>query len=940
MQFERERELALLSTVVDSGRDGRGAVAIVSGEAGIGKTSLLEATAADAVDGGARVLRARGSALEREFGFGVVRQLFERALVQATEEERAVLLAGAAAPAGAAVGVSDTADAAGGEAAFAVHHGLYWLACNLADVAPLVLIIDDAQWSDGASLRWLTYLAARLDGVPIAVLVAWRTGEPGTPDELVEMLRVQSGAATVSPRPLSAPATAAMVRAALGDTTDLGYCTACHEATGGNPFFVTALLDALKGGVIDQTVEATRRVQEIGPAAVRQSVLLRLSRLGGAAVALARAVSILDTDAAPTFAYALAGLGPVGGVEAAASLEAAHILHTGHLLRFAHPILRAAVYEDLAPATRSVEHRRTAQVLIEHGGDADRAAVHLLATQPAGDPQVVEWLQQAAERALARGVPETALAMVERALTEGARQDLRPMLLLAAGRASQTMARPGAKRYLIEAHGEAKEPLLRGEAAVELARAIWHGRPGDAVAVLGQALAELPPEARDVADRVRLELLMIETTTETRPSTDVEHDLVAFHRGSEPGSPPRIGSACVLIWHYELWNSHPQGDAVAELAHELWDIQPAIDNYGADFAPFAFAATVLADLDHLDTANAMFDLMLAAAARTGSAFAFNLAATCRASHTAHRGEFADAEAEARATLDVVTATGSWSGQRGALYPLVWALTGQGAYAEAEATLAAHGLETDAGRSLGVDTNLLLARSMLRLHEGRYNDAAADIARALDQRQWPNPLSRINVWAPRVLAAAGEQERAHEIGAQAVAAARAGGFRGQLGIALHSTGLAHRGEHAIELLREAADMLAHTPWRWEQAEALVDLGAVLRRANQRSEARQPLREGLDLAARIGAVALAERAREELSATGARPRNAATTGVGSLTASERRVATLAVDGFSISEMAQRLFVTRKTVESHLYAAYRKLDVSTREGLTAALLLDEQG
>lgn len=941
MQFERARELASLRAVVESGREGRGAVAIVSGEAGIGKTSLLEATAAEAADGGARVLRARGSALEREFGFGVVRQLFERPLVQASMEERAALLAGAAAPAGAAIGVSGAADPAlGGETAFAVHHGLYWLTCNLADDAPLVLVIDDAQWSDVASLRWLTYLAARLDGVAISVLVAWRTGEPGTPDELVEVLRAEPGAETVTPEPLSAQATATMVRAALGVSTDESYCTACHEATGGNPFFVTALVDALKDGVIDQTLEATGRIQAIGPAAVRQSVLLRLSRLGEPAIALARAVSVLDTDAAPVFAFALARLDAIGGADAAAALEAAHILHGGQLLRFAHPILRAAVYEDLPPATRSVEHRRTAQILIANGGDGDRAAVHLLSTQPAGDPQVVEWLQQAADRALARGVPESALAMLERALEEGARQDLRPTLLLAAGRASQTMARPGSKKYLIEAHREATDPLLRSESAVELARAIWHGRPNDAVAVLDQALAGLPREERELADRVRLELLMIETTTGARPSADVERDLHALHGDSEPDSPARVASACVLTWHYELWNPLPQADAIAKLASELRDVGPAIDSYGADFAPFAFAATVLADLDHLATAEAMFDLLLGAAARTGSTFAFNLAAPPRASHLAHCGNFAEAEAEARTTLDAVTMTGSWSGQRAALYPFVWALTGRGAYAEAEATLAAHGLETDAGRSLGVDTNLLLARSILRLHQGRYDDAAADIVRALDQREWPNPLSRINVWAPRVLAAAGALGRAQEIGAQAVAAARAGGFRGQLGIALHSTGLAHRGDHAIELLREAANVLADTPWRWEQAEALVDLGAAQRRANQRADARQPLREGLDLAVRIGAVALAERARDELIATGARPRRAATAGADSLTASERRVATLAAGGLSISEMAQRLFVTRKTVESHLYATYRKMDVSTREELTAALPIDARG
>lgn len=940
MQFERERELASLRAVLASARERQGGVALVFGEAGIGKTSLLEAAAAEAADDGARVFRARGATLEREFGFGVVRQLFERALVQAGEEERAALLAGAAAPAGTAVGVSGIVHPApGGDTAFAVQHGLYWLACNLADTAPVVLLIDDAQWSDAASLRWLTYLATRLDGVAISVLVAWRTGEPGTPDELFEVLRTEAGAESVTPRPLSAQATAAMVRAALGDSTDARYCTACHEATGGNPFFVTALLDALRGGVIDQTLEGTRRIQQIGPAAVRQSVLLRLSRLGDKAIALARAVSVLDTDAEPTFAYALAKLDPIGGAEAAASLERARILDAGHVLRFAHPILRAAVYEDLTPAQRSVEHRRAGQLLIEHGGDADRAAVHLLATQPAGDPQVVEWLRQAAHRAIARGVPETALALVDRALAEGARHDLRPALLLTAGRASQTMARPEAKRYLIEAHREATEPLLRSEAAVDLARAIWHGRPGDAVTVLRQSLAELPPGERDVADHVRLELLMIETTTGARPPAEVERDLKELQQNAELGSPARIGAACVLTWHHELWNAHLQADAVAELAHELRDVRPLIDSYGADFVPLAFAATVLADLDHLATAEVMFNLMLDAAARTGSAFAFNLAATCRASHAAHRGDFSEAESEARTTLHVVTVTGSWSGRRGALYPLVWALTGRGAYDEAEATLAAHGLEAEAGHSLGIDTNLLLARSMLRLHQGRYRDAGADITRGLEQRRWPNPLSRINVWAPRVLAAAGDRDRAHEIGAKAVAAARAGRFKGQLGIALHSTGLAHRGEHATALLREAAEVLAHTPWRWEHAEALVDLGAALRRGNHRTEARGPLREGLDLAVRIGAAPLVERAREELIATGARPRHVVTTGVDSLTASERRVSALAAEGLSISEMAQRLFVTRKTVETHLYAAYRKLDVSSREGLERALALHEQ-
>lgn len=946
MLLERERELESLWSLIEAAGDRRGAVAVVEGEAGIGKTSLLDETAARAVQRGARVLRARGATLEREYGFGIVRQLFERALLQADEHERATLLAGAAAMAASAVGVAPHASQlhasqpTGGDAAFGVQHGLYWLACNLADSAPLVLLVDDAQWADLPSLRWLTYLAGRLDGVAVAVLIAWRSGEPDVPDELLEGLRVQAGTRTLTPRALSEQASAAIVQAAVGDIADAEFCRICHETTGGNPFLVRALIDALDSAPVAPTAQAARTIQQLSPEAVRRSVLERLSRLGEDAVALARAVAVLDTDAAPRFAYALAKLDPARGAQAAAVLEAARIFDVADELRFAHPIVRAAVYEDLPPRARVAEHRRTAQILIELGGEPDRAAAHLLATEPVGDPAVADWLCQAADRAMRRGAPEMALALLRRALEEDADRDRRPELLLAAGRAAQVLARPEAKTYLRDAHREAADPLLRGDAALELARTIWHGRPGEAANVLRTAIAESPDNDRQRADRLRLELMMIETTTGARAAREVETDLRALHRTAAPGSPARLGAACVLTWHQELWSEQPNTAVFGELAQELRDIGPLIDAYGADFTPIVFAATVLADLDQLVTADAMLERVIDGAGRSGSAFAFNQAATCRAAHAAHRGDFARAEADARTALDSVTLTGSWSGRRAALYPLVWALTGRGAYEEAEAVLAAHGLDHEAGQSLGIDTNLLLARSVLRLHQGRYAEAGSDITQALEQRRWPNPLSRINIWAPRVLAAAGQRERALEIGERAITAARAGGFQAALGVALHSTGLADRGDRAIALLTQAADVLSRSPWRWEHAETLVDLGAALRRGNHRAQAREPLRQAIELAVGIEAVALAERANEELIATGARPRRVIRTGVDALTASERRVAAMAAEGLSISEMAQRLFVTRKTIETHLYATYRKLDVGSRDALAVALAREEPG
>lgn len=143
-----------------------------------------------------------------------------------------------------------------------------------------------------------------------------------------------------------------------------------------------------------------------------------------------------------------------------------------------------------------------------------------------------------------------------------------------------------------------------------------------------------------------------------------------------------------------------------------------------------------------------------------------------------------------------------------------------------------------------------------------------------------------------------------------------------------------GEEGLRRLEQAVAKLEGTPRKLDHAHALVEFGAALRRANRRSEAREPLRRGMDVAHRSGARPLAERAREELLACGARPRRLVLSGVESLTASERRVAQMAAEGMSNPEIAQALFVTRKTVETHLGHAYSKLEIGSREELAEAL------
>src|SRR6266581_9408849 len=170
--LEREDELAAVESVLQEG-----GVVTVQGGAGMGKTSLLAAGAERAAELGHEVLRARGSELEAGFAFGVVRQLFERRLVLAPAEERRALLAGPAAAAKAVL-AGRPAEGVGRDISFAVLHSLYWLAANLAAARPPVLAVDDAHWADLPSLRCLAYLAPRVEGLAISLLVALRPSRP------------------------------------------------------------------------------------------------------------------------------------------------------------------------------------------------------------------------------------------------------------------------------------------------------------------------------------------------------------------------------------------------------------------------------------------------------------------------------------------------------------------------------------------------------------------------------------------------------------------------------------------------------------------------------------------------------------------------------------------------------------------------------------------
>ncbi len=486
--LERTEELDRLDALAGAAARGGGAVAIVEGQAGIGKTTLLEAAIGRGRAGGLRVLRSRAGQLEHEVGWNVVRQLFDE-VVRADEPTRRRLLEGAAALAEPALGLSEGSDAG-------ALHGLYWLTEGLCEQSPLLIAVDDAHWADDASLSYLAYLAERVEDLRLVMFVTVRTGE-----ELSEPLSVMMSrpwARRISLRELSSDASAQLAREALGASTADAFCDACYEATTGNPFLLHELLGQLASDGIDPTAARAPEVARITSGTVRRSVLLRLSRFGPDARKLASAVAALGESGLNETAT-VAGVDADAAANLADALAGAGILSPGDPLRFVHAIVREAVYGELPPLERSRLHRRAAEVLAADG-DHRRAAAQLLETSPDADPWVVEELIAAADAAIAEGAPGIAASLLRRAVREPPGADELPSVLVALGRAEAASGGAAAAGRMTEAIELVAEPRRRAEIQLQRGRLLYlSGRLGESARAFDDGLRDLADDHGDLS---------------------------------------------------------------------------------------------------------------------------------------------------------------------------------------------------------------------------------------------------------------------------------------------------------------------------------------------------------------------------------------------------------------------------------------------------------
>ena len=553
---------------------------------------------------------------------------------------------------------------------------------------------------------------------------------------------------------------------------------------------------------------------------------------------------------------------------------------------------------------------------------------------PPSRPATTRWCGSCAPRPrtrCARARPRPACEYLTRALREPPAADALAGVLGALGEAEWCRGQDfdAATEHLREALDRTEDPAERPTRALRLHQALFvSGRLVEAYELLDREIARATGVA-DPEDVWRMEAALssiglLSPATVGRANGRLQRfEALA---GDTPGEGLQLANVACWKW------------AVGTAAETIEHGRRALMNARAqaadelDSIPIYEALWVLCYAEAHELALSVLDDTLADARARGSVFGISTSCALRALIAWQRGDVTATEQEAR-TATVLP------GLSGFVRPplfgtLALALVARGDLDGAEAAIA----ESGCGPSLPEFVCLnpvFYARGVLRAAQGRHDEALADFMEFGERSErihLRNPGDPWRLGAAACLSRGGAHAEAVRLAEEQLALARRWGTASALGVALHGVALAHGG--APDALREAADVLADSPARLDHARCLVDLGAALRRANQRTAARDPLRDGLELARRCGADALVRRAHDELVVAGGRPRRLMFSGPEALTPSERRVAELAADGQSNREIAQLLYVTTKTVDNHLARAYGKLGISSRGQLAEAL------
>jgi class 3 adenylate cyclase len=858
---ERLAELEVLAHALTAASAGTGLTIAVAGPAGLGKSALLDTITERARDSGVRVLRAQGFEIEQAFPFGVARELIGAAAQRLTPETQRELGSSAALR---ALGIGDAEQPSATEPAFELWAGLQRVLLCLTEGAPTLLVVDDAQWVDDASLEWLGYASRRLAGHPILLVLGVRDdGEP-LPGPLAELL--ESKAVTrLEPRPLSAAAGERIVLE-REPSADEEFVAACHAITAGVPMYLHELLTAARTAGIPPTRAGAGRLTGVSPSSVEQLVLRRLESLGADELALARACATLDTRADLRSAGRVAGLAPPQALAAADALVTARLLEPRRPLQFVHPIMRAAVAAGMPAAERSALHATAARLLIEDAAPAQEVAAHLLMVAPGDMDDIVSRLQAAAASAVVEGAPGAAARFLERALDEGPPAETLSTILVALAHARLRAAEPAAAVPLADqAFVRATGAAGRGAALAVLAQAVeaevlnpdspldWEPDGRRITDLIGVTAAELGEEHRALRFELEAQSLSLASTRASMLAVPISADTVARMRrlGAEAtGDTAGERELRGLLAGYQTITGSAHVDAVLDLARR---------GIGADWSGmepddwFAPLEVLMAGDAHAEA-----EQHLAAAARRarrlGSPTAGAYAGIYRAWNAWLAGALDDAIAfhsEGTALLAERGGDEYLEAVGGGLMCAALLIRGDAGGAQAFAASNPHAAMRNATLGLVQLAGGDLDGGIERLQEAQDRLARRGIWRTT------GPLRAVRPTLAVALADNGDIDEARAVADAEEEVARRFGSASCVAEALRAQAAA-LGEAGP--LREAAQIIRGSEARLVEAEVLVSLG----RMAGGEEAERALTRGLGIAERRGAEAIAERARSALAA----------------------------------------------------------------------------
>jgi DNA-binding CsgD family transcriptional regulator len=912
----------------------------IEGTWGSGRTALINAACETARRSDCLVLRARGGDVEKQIPFAVLGKFVESAVALAAGSEA----------------VSEQANALQGllGSGVEIHHDpadisplFHSLLLALRELGPVLLAVDDADLADRETLAVLEYVVRRLDDQQIWVLLSARPLHPGIGLRPVDGLLTESETRQFILEPLQEESVRTMLAGFFGEEPDHAFVVACRRATGGSPLFLKTLLPCLARWHVRPTADMADRVERVPAPKITQLVLGRLAQLPVAASDLLQACAVLGAVAEPAVARLVAKIDALAAERAADAAGHMELLQLSRPFAFSSPLIRWAVYFDIPTARRSQLHARAAQLLAEHGATEVAVAEHLLATEPVGDIEMVQRLQQISRAALAADDPHLALRCLNRALAESPPASRGGSLYLDLASVELALGRPSALSHFLRAVqmgvtddsevirvaiglllNAASAPQLRAEAA----RAM-QGLTGRLVGV-----------ERDLSIEFELALAMAMTSGR---ATDRQRGLeriraLAAPTGSDGDESAMPQMARTFIHTQEAASTSPM--AADQLATALEAVADADLFNGPDPLVAEIQMLVFQGLlvcDRFSKADELVTTALKDASERGLGASEQRASVLLGTSLLWQGSLTAAEEAYRHGRALGSGHGAELTHHATL-GLVDALLRQGRTDEAEELL--DQLRPEGHYSPSFESAVRIERGRLSVARGHLHQGLDQfIAAGSDAVRAGIVNAAMNTWrtdAAMVLSTLCEWAEAGRLAHEHLSMARQFGAARSIGLGLRAAAaatpdLAERSTH----LSEAVELLEPSPARLEASYALVELGMVLVDRGKKEEARGVLRRGANLASLCGAHQLVESAGVQLRAAGARPRRLGSIGPDSLTPSERRVARLAAAGKTNQGIAADLYVTVKTVEGHLAKTYRKLGVDSRRSLALALGDDDE-